>query len=71
MTKDLLFSTMVSVGLAFAPEAIAQTTSMDKPAMKGDKMMDKKADSMAKPAADKMKSNAMKKDKMSSDKMKQ
>jgi pentapeptide MXKDX repeat protein len=71
MTKELLFSTMVSVGLAFAPEAMAQTTSMDKPAMKGDKMMDKKADGMAKPAADKMKSNAMKKDKMSSDKMKQ
>jgi hypothetical protein len=51
MTKSLLYSTMVSVGLAFAPEAMAQATSMEKPAMKDGKMMtDKKSDGMAKPA---------------------
>ena len=75
MTKQLLFSTMVSVGLAFAPEAMAQATSMDKPAMKDDKMMsDKKPDAMAKPAAatGMTKPDAMmdKKDTMFSDKMK-
>ena len=74
MTKQLLFSTMVSVGLAFAPEAMAQATSMEKPAMKDDKMMkDKKSDGMAKPATTGMqKPDAMmdKKDTMSSDKMK-
>ena len=45
MKKHLLFSTMVSVGLAFAPEAMAQATQMEKPATKDDKMMtDKKSD---------------------------
>jgi hypothetical protein len=74
MTKQLLFSTMVSVGLAFAPDAMAQATNMEKPAMKDDKMMmNKKSDGMAKPAATGMKkSDGMmdKKDNMSSDKMK-
>ena len=72
MTKQLLFSTMVSVGLAFAPEAMAQATNMEKPAMKDDKMMDKKSDGMAKPAAGTMKKDGMmdKKDNMSSDKTK-
>lgn len=73
MTKQLLFSTMVSAGLAFAPQAMAQATKMDKPAMKDDKMMmEKKSDGMAKPAATGMsKPDAMmdKKD-MSADKMK-
>ena len=74
MTKSLLYSTMVSVGLAFAPEAMAQATSMEKPAMKDGKMMtDKKSDGMAKPATTGMtKPDVMmdKKDNMSSDKMK-
>ena len=74
MKKQLLFSTMVSVGLAFAPEAMAQATQMEKPATKDDKMMtDKKSDGMAKPASDGMKkSDGMmdKKDNMSADKMK-
>lgn len=73
MTKQLLFSTMVSIGLAFAPEAMAQATKMEKPAMKDDKMMDKKSGSMAKPSSGGMsKPGGMmdKKDTMSSDKMK-
>ena len=73
MTKQLLFSTMVSVGLAFAPEAMAQATNMEKPAMKDDKMMmDKKSGDMAKPASDGMKKSdgMMDKKDMSADKMK-
>jgi hypothetical protein len=74
MTKQLLFSTMMSIGLAFAPHAMAQSTNMDKPAMKDDKMMmDKKSDGMAKPSSSSMAkpAGAMdKKDTMSSDKMK-
>jgi hypothetical protein len=72
VTKQLLFSTMVSVGLAFAPQAMAQATKMEKPAMKDDKMMMDKKDNMAKPAAGGMKKDGMmdKKDTMSSDKMK-
>ena len=74
MTKQLLFSTMMSIGMAFAPQAMAQSTNMDKPPMKDDKMMmDKKSDGTAKPASTGMsKPDAMmdKKDTMSSDKMK-
>ena len=72
MKKQLFLAAMVSFGLAYAPAAMAQATSLEKPAMK-DQMMDKKPDPMAKPAADKMKpAGAMmdKKDTMSSDKMK-
>jgi hypothetical protein len=53
---------------------MAQSTNMEKPAMKDDKaMMDKKSDGMAKPASTGMKKpDGMmdKKDNMSADKMK-
>ena len=72
MKKHLLLATMISAGLAYAPVALAQATQMDKPAMKDDKMMDKKSDRMAKPAAGSMKKDDKMMDKkdMSSDKMK-
>jgi hypothetical protein len=58
----------------FCPGGDGAATSMDKPAMKDDKMAkDKKSDGMAKPATTGMqKPDAMmdKKDNMSSDKMK-
>ncbi len=74
MKKQLVLAAMISAGLGFAPAAMAQATNMEKPAMKDDKMMMDKKDSMAKPAADKMAkpTGGMmdKKDEMSSDKMK-
>jgi pentapeptide MXKDX repeat protein len=70
MMKQLLFAATISAGLAYAPVVLAQATSMEKPMMKDEKMMDKKP--MAKPASDKMKKDGMmdKKGGMSSDKMK-
>ena len=72
MRTHFLLAAMVSMGLAYAPAAMAQATPMEKGMMKDDKIMDKKP--MAKPASDSMKKDDKmmmdKKDGMSSDKMK-